>query len=27
MGEAGLKIDHLEVRWGEIWSEVSAKTK
>jgi SAM-dependent methyltransferase len=27
MNEAGLKIDHLEVRWGEIWSEVSAKTK
>ncbi|NPV85827.1 MAG: methyltransferase domain-containing protein [Anaerolineae bacterium] len=25
MGEAGLSIDHLEVRWGEIWAQVSAK--
>lgn len=24
MAEAGLHIDHLEVRWGEIWAEVSA---
>jgi 2-polyprenyl-3-methyl-5-hydroxy-6-metoxy-1,4-benzoquinol methylase len=23
MREANLQIDHLEVRWGEIWSEVS----
>jgi 2-polyprenyl-3-methyl-5-hydroxy-6-metoxy-1,4-benzoquinol methylase len=23
MSQAKLKIDHLEVRWGEIWSEVS----
>jgi SAM-dependent methyltransferase len=25
MDEAGLQIDHLEVHWGEIWSEVSLK--
>ncbi len=23
MEDAGLKTDHLEVRWGEIWAEVS----
>lgn len=23
MAKAGLKIDHLEVRWGEIWAELS----
>ncbi|MEW6386841.1 MAG: class I SAM-dependent methyltransferase [Thermodesulfobacteriota bacterium] len=23
MAAAGLKVDHLEVRWGEIWAEVS----
>lgn len=25
MDEAGLQIDHLEARWGEIWAQVSAK--
>lgn len=25
MAQAGLKIDHLEVRWGEIWAELSTK--
>jgi SAM-dependent methyltransferase len=25
MREAGLTITHLEVRWGEIWSEVASK--
>jgi len=25
LAEAKLKVDHLEVRWGEIWAEVSAK--
>lgn len=25
MAEAGLEIKHLEVRWGEIWSELAAK--
>ena len=24
MSAANFRIDHLEVRWGEIWSEVSS---
>lgn len=27
MAEAGLKIEHLEVRWGEIWSELTPVQK
>jgi len=27
MAEAGLKVTHQEVRWGEIWAEVTKDNK